>query len=97
VIEANKSAHENAQTTTILVSKEKAVKKVEENQEQIESPPNFSNDKEVSTEAHSFVTIPLETQHEPLASHFQCLEEPSYVKIFKESCTQRCKSRNRNP
>jgi hypothetical protein len=40
--------------------------KVEENEEQVEPPPNFSNDKDVSTEAHSFVTIPLETQHEPL-------------------------------
>ena len=34
-------------------------------QEQIEPPPDRSNDKEVSTEAHSFITIPLETQHEP--------------------------------
>jgi hypothetical protein len=62
-------------------------KKGEENEEQVELSPNFSNDKDVSTEAHSFVTIPLETQHEPLASRFQCLEEPSYVEIFKESCT----------
>jgi hypothetical protein len=31
MIEANKSTHENAQTTTILVSEEKAVEKVEEN------------------------------------------------------------------
>jgi hypothetical protein len=69
----------------------------EENQEQIEPSPilNWSNDKEVSTEAHSFITIPLETQHEPLASSFQCLEEPSYVEIFKVSCTVRCKYRNR--
>jgi hypothetical protein len=53
----------------------------EESQEQIEPPPisNWSNDKEVSTEAHSFLTIPLETQHESQASSFQCLEEPSYV------------------
>jgi hypothetical protein len=36
VTEANKSAHENAQTTIIFVSEEKAVKKVEENQEQSE-------------------------------------------------------------
>jgi hypothetical protein len=59
--------------------------------------PNVSNDKEVSTEAHSFIIIPLETQHEPRASSFQCLEESSYVEIFKESCTQGCKSRNRSP
>jgi hypothetical protein len=71
--------------------------KVEEKEEQIEPPPNFSNSKEVSTEAHSFVTILLETQHEPLASHVQCLEEPSYVEIFKDSCMQRCESRNRSP
>ena len=98
MIEANKSAHEQAQTTTILVSEEKAVNKVEEN-EQIEPLPipNLSNDKEVSTEAHSFVVIPLETQYEPQASPFQCLEEPSYVEIFKESRTQRYKSRNRSP
>ena len=66
MIEANKSTHEHAQTTTILVSEEKDVNKVEEKDEQIEPPPipNLSNDKEVSTEAHSLVTIPLETQHE---------------------------------
>jgi hypothetical protein len=36
VIEANKSAHEHAQTTIILVSEEKIVNKVEEKEEQIE-------------------------------------------------------------
>ena len=63
VIEAKKSAHEHAQTTTILVSEEKAINKVNEKEEQIEPPPisNLFNDKEVSTEAHSLVTIPLET------------------------------------
>jgi hypothetical protein len=69
----------------------------EEQVEQIEPSPNPSNDKEVSTEAHSFITIPLETQHEPQASSFQCLEEPSYVEIFKESRTQRSKYKNRSP
>jgi hypothetical protein len=70
----------------------------EENQEQIEAPPilNWSNDKEVSTKAHSFITIPLETQYEPQASFFQCLEEPSYVEIFKVSRTERCKHRKRH-
>jgi hypothetical protein len=89
MIEANKSAHEHAQTTTILVSDEKDVNKVEEKDEQIEPPQNsnLSNEREVSTEVHSFITIPLETHHEPLVSSFQCLEEPSYVEIFKESCT----------
>ena len=67
----------------------------EENEEQIKPPPilNWSNDKEVSIEAHPFITIPLETQQ---ASFFQCLEEPSFVKIFKASCTERCKYRNRH-
>ena len=71
----------------------------EENEEQIEPPQNsnLSNDKELSTEAHSLVTIPLETQHEPQVSPFQCLEEPSYVKIFKDSRTQDHNSRNHVP
>jgi hypothetical protein len=48
----------------------------EENLEQIEPPPisNWSNDKDVSTEAHSFVTIPLETYHSSQVSSFQCLD-----------------------
>jgi hypothetical protein len=48
----------------------------------------------VSTEAHSFVTIPLETQQIPF---FQCLEESSYVEIFEDSHTQNHKSKNRVP
>jgi hypothetical protein len=84
VSQINKSAHENAQTTTTLVSEEKVVSKVEEKEEQFELPPNpiRSTNKEVSTEAHSFVTSPLETYHEPHISPFQCLEEPSYVESF---------------
>ena len=72
---------------------------MEEKEEQIEPPPTpkLFIDKEVSAEAQSFVTIPLETQHEPRASPFQCLEEQSYVEIFKESFTERCNYRNRNP
>jgi hypothetical protein len=72
MIEANKSAHEYAQTTTILVSEEKAVNKVEEKEEQIELllNPNLSNDKEVSTETYSFITISLETQYKPQALSF---------------------------
>jgi hypothetical protein len=68
----------------------------EEMKEQIEPPPisNWPNDKEVSTEAHSFVTISLETYQVP---SFQCLEEPSYVEIFEESHTKDHKSRNRVP
>jgi hypothetical protein len=68
----------------------------EEMEEQIEPLPilNWSNDKEVSTEAHSLIIIPLETHQ---ASSFQCLKEPSYVEIFKDSRTQDHKSRNRVP
>jgi hypothetical protein len=68
----------------------------EENLEQIEPPPisNWPNDKEVSTEAHSLITIPLETQQ---ISSFQCLEKPSYVEIFEDSRSQNHKSRNRVP
>jgi hypothetical protein len=59
MIEANKSAHEHAQTTTILVSEEKAVNKVEEKDEQIEPPPtpNLYNDTELSTEAPSSLSL----------------------------------------
>jgi hypothetical protein len=80
--------HENVQATTTLVSEERAddheEEKEEEQVEQFETPPNpiLSNDKEVSTEAHSFVTIPLETFHAPYVSPFQCLEEPSYLEIL---------------
>jgi hypothetical protein len=65
----------------------------EENLEQIEPPPisNWPNDKEVSTEAHSLITIPLETQQIPSS---QCLEELSYVEIFEDSRSQNHKSRN---
>jgi hypothetical protein len=71
----------------------------EEKMEQFEPPPilNWPNDKEVSTEAHSFVTIPLETYHSHQVPSFQCLEEPSYVEIFEESHTEDHKSRNRVP
>jgi hypothetical protein len=68
----------------------------EENLEQIEPPPilNLRNDKEVSTEAHSLITIPPETQQIP---SFQYLEEPSYVEIFEESHIEEHKSRNHVP
>jgi hypothetical protein len=92
--------HEHVQTTTTLVSKERADNHEEEEEEmekQIEPPPNPSNDKDVSTEAHSFVTIPLETYHSSQVSSFQCLEEPSYVAIFEDSRTHDHKSRNCGP
>jgi hypothetical protein len=70
----------------------------EEMEEQIEPTPilNWSNVKEVSIEVYSLITIPLETPHVSQASLFQCLEEPSYVEIFKVSRTNRCKYRNRH-
>jgi hypothetical protein len=90
--------HEHVQTTTTLVSKERAdnhEEEEEEMEEQIEPPPNPSNDKDVSTKAHSFITTPLETYHSSRVSSFQCLEEPSYVAIFEDSRTHDHKSRNR--
>jgi hypothetical protein len=91
--------HEHVQTTTTLVSKEKAdnhEEEEEEMKEQIKPLPilNWPNDKEVSTEAHSLFTIPLETRQ---ASSFQCLEESSYVEIFEDSRSQDHQSRNRVP
>jgi hypothetical protein len=59
--------------------------------------PNTSNDKEMSTEAHSFITIPLETFHELQASILQCLKEPTCAKTVKDPCTQGQTSRNRHP
>jgi hypothetical protein len=71
----------------------------EEKKEQFEPPPilNWPNDKEVSTEAHSFITIPVKTYHSHQVPSFQCLEEPSYVEIFEESHIEDHKSRNRVP
>ena len=72
---------------------------MKEKEDQIEPPPtpNLSNDKEVSTEAHSFVTIPLETHHVPQSSFLQCLKMPSYAIIFKDLCTEGQKSGNSLP
>jgi hypothetical protein len=61
------------------------------------SYPNFSTDKEMSTEAYSFITIPLETFHEPQASVLQCLKKPASAKSLKDRCTQGHKSRNHRP
>jgi hypothetical protein len=73
--------------------------KVEENEEQSEPLPipNSSHDKELSIEAHSFVTTPLETHHETQVSFFQCLKVLSYAIIFKYLCTEGHKSRNNLP
>ena len=99
VSETSKSTHEHAHTTTKLVSEEKAVNKVEEKEKQFEPPPNpnRSNDKEVSTEAHSFVTIPLKTHHETQVSFLQCCKVLPYAIIFKDLCTEGHKSRNNLP
>jgi hypothetical protein len=61
------------------------------------STRSLSNDKEVSTKAHSFVTILFETLHEPQASILRCLKEPSHAKLLKGLCTQDHKSRNHVP
>jgi hypothetical protein len=93
------SYHQHVQATT-LVSEEKVVNTEEEKEEQVEQfepLPISSNDKEVSIKTHSLVTIPLETYHSPQVSSFQCIDEPSYVAIFEDSCTQDHKSRNRGP
>jgi hypothetical protein len=71
IIETSKFAHEHAQTTTILVSEEKAIRKEEEKEEQVEhieptNNPNVFNDKEVSTKAHSLINFPLEMHNEKL-------------------------------
>jgi hypothetical protein len=81
----NDPHHEHVQATATFVSEERASvdgvdnheEEEKEMEEQIEPPPilNWSNDKEVSTEAHSFVTIPLETYHSPQVSSFQCLKK----------------------
>jgi hypothetical protein len=91
--------HEQAKALLDPTSKMRTENGEEEKEEQIEPPPisNWSNAKEVSTEAHSFVTIHLKTYHSPQVSHFQCFEEPSYVEIFKDSRTQDQKSKNCGP
>jgi hypothetical protein len=70
-----------------------------EHKEKIKPPADISlsNDKEVSTEAHSFIIVPLETQHESKASIFQCLKESLYAKILKDLCRQAHKTRNHRP
>jgi hypothetical protein len=92
--------HELVQATATFESKEIVDGNEEEEKhehlEHTEPPsyPNLSTDKEVSTEAHSIITIPLETFHEPQASVLQCLQKPSSAKNLKDRCT---KSRNHRP
>jgi len=70
-----------------------------EHKVKIEPPvdTSLSNDKEVSTDAHSFIIVPLETHHESKVLILQCLKEPSYAKILKDLCRQAHKSRNHRP
>jgi hypothetical protein len=91
--------HEQAKALLDPTPKMRTENGEEEKGEQIEPPPisNWSNDKDVSTEAHSFVTIPLKTYHSSQVSSFQCLEELSYVAISEDSRTHDHKSRNRGP
>jgi uncharacterized coiled-coil protein SlyX len=91
--------HEQAKALLDPVPEMQTENGEEENNEQFEPPPisNWPNDKEVSTEAHSFVIIPLETYHSHQVPPFQCLDEPSYIEIFEDSCSQDHKSRNRVP
>jgi hypothetical protein len=88
--------HEQAKALLDPAPKMRTENGEEENLEQIETPPisNWPNVKEMSTKAHSFITIPLKTQQIP---SFQCLEESSYVEIFEDSHTQNHKSRNHVP
>jgi len=106
--ESSNSCHEHVPATTILDSEKIVDNNEEEEKEQLESvehlerieppsTPNLSNDKEMSTEAHSFITIHFETLHEPQALVLQCLKEPSYNKFVKNLCTQGHTSRNHLP
>jgi hypothetical protein len=98
---------EHAQVTTKLESEE-IVDNNEEQVEQIERvehheksqppiDPNLPSDMEVSIEAPACITALLKTHQEPKASSLDCLQEPSYVKILKDLCTQTRKSRNHFP
>jgi hypothetical protein len=110
--DASHSCHEHVPDTTILESKEIVDNNEEEeknerieHREQVEhkekiEPPadtSLSNDKEVITEAHSFITVPFETLHEPQDSILQCLKEPSCDKFVKNLYTQGHKSKNHLP
>jgi hypothetical protein len=97
--DASHSCHEHFPTITMFENEEIVDSNEKEKEEHLEHTapppnPNTSNDKEMSTEAHSFITIPLETFHEPQASIHKCLKEPSYAKTVKDLCTQPRKSRH---
>jgi len=97
------SYHEHVPAITIFESEEIVdSNEEEEKEEHLEhtappSNPKSSNNKKMSTEAHSFITIPLETFHEPQVSILKCLKELSYAKTVKDLYTQPRKSRNHHP
>jgi hypothetical protein len=101
------SYHEHAQVTTtldedeVMDNEEEQVEHNEriEHHEKSQPPtyPNLPSDMEVSSEAPACITAPLVTHQEPKASSLECLQEPSYVKILKDLCTQVRKSRNHIP
>jgi hypothetical protein len=100
--DASHSCHEHVPTITMFENEEIVDSNEEEKEEHLEQAapppnPNTSNNKEMSTEAQSFITIPLETFHELQASILKCLKEPSYAKTVKDLCTQPRKSRNLRP
>jgi hypothetical protein len=98
--DSNNLHHEHVQATATYESEEIVDgNEEEEKDEHLEHTTplpdlNMYNDKEVSTEAHSFITIPFETFHEPQASVLQCLQKPSSAKSLKDRCTQGQKYRN---
>jgi len=69
--DSNNLHHEHVQATATFESEEivdsnEKKEKVEHLEHTTPLPnQNMSNDKEVSTKSHSFITIPLETFHEP--------------------------------
>jgi hypothetical protein len=101
--DSENSYHEHAQVTTTLdedevvdnkeeqVEHNKRIEHHEKNQPPID--PNMPSDMEVSTKAHAYIAAPFEAHQEPKASSLVRLQEPSYVKILKDLCTQARKYR----
>jgi hypothetical protein len=96
--ESINSCHEHVLATTILENEEivdnNEDEEKEEHLESVEhlewieplSTPNLFNDKEMSIEAHSFITIPFETLLEPQASVLHCFKESFYDKFVNDLC-----------
>jgi hypothetical protein len=110
LVELNRIEEEEFQSQMItekhyLVDEDEVVDNEEEQVEHIERvehhekskppiDPNLPSDMEVSIEALACITISLETHQELKASSLECLQEPSYIKILKDLCTQARKSKN---